>query len=50
MSEGIEYQPIGTIEVSFDDKTYRLGRPKMGQWRYFSRNLQALYDDNRETL
>jgi hypothetical protein len=50
MSEGIDYEQLGTIIVSFDDKTYTLTRPKMGQWRYFSRKLQALYDENRETL
>ena len=48
--ETITYNPLGTIEVTFDDKTYKLGRPKFGQWRYFSKQLQALYDDNRETL
>lgn len=50
MSEGIVFNPIGTIEVSFDDKTWHLGRPKFKQWRYFSRQLSALYEDNRETL
>lgn len=37
MSEPIEFFPIGTIAVTFDDQTYTLTRPKMGQWRYFSR-------------
>ena len=50
MSEGIEFEQLGTIIVSFDDKTYTLTRPKMGQWRYFSRKLQGLYDENREKL
>ena len=50
MSEGIDYEQLGTIIVSFDDKTYTLTRPKMGQWRYFSRKLQGLYDENREKL
>lgn len=48
--ETITYDPLGTVTVTFDGKTYQLGRPKFGQWRYFSRQLQALYDDNRETL
>lgn len=50
MSEGIEFNPLGTIDVTFDDKTWHLGRPKFKQWRYFSRQLTAIYDDNRETL
>ena len=50
MNEGIEFNPLGTIEVTFDDKTWKLGRPKMGQWRYFSRLLQTMYDDNRATM
>lgn len=39
MSEGIEYNPTGTVDVTFDDKTYHLGRPKFKQWRYFTRKL-----------
>ena len=50
MSEGIEFDPLGIITVEFNEKTYRLTRPKFGQWRYFSRKLQTLYDDNRERL
>jgi hypothetical protein len=50
MDEGITFDPMGTITVEFDDKTYRLTRPKMGQWRHFSRKLQGLYDENREHL
>ena len=37
MSEPITFDPLGTITVEFDDTTYTLARPKMGQWRYFSR-------------
>ena len=37
MPEPIEFNPLGTITVTFDDQTYTLSRPKMGQWRYFSR-------------
>lgn len=36
----IEFDPIGTITVTIDDETYRLTRPKMGQWRYFQRTWQ----------
>ena len=39
MNEGIEYDPLGTITVSFDDTEYRLGRPKLRQWRYFTRRI-----------
>ena len=39
MNEGIEYDPLGTITVSFDDIEYRLGRPKLRQWRYFTRRI-----------
>ena len=50
MSEGIDFDPLGTITVTFDEKSYRLTRPKMGQWRYFSRQLLGIYEDNRETM
>ena len=46
----ITFDPLGTITVKFDGQEYKLGRPKMGQWRYFSRQLQALFEDNRDTL
>ena len=42
MTEGIEYHPLGTIDVTFDDKTYHLRRPKMGQFRYFTRRLDEI--------
>lgn len=41
MTEGIEFNDLGTIDVTFDEKTYHLGRPKFRQWRHFS---QAITD------
>jgi len=37
MNDPITFDPLGTVRVEFDDETYTLTRPKMGQWRYFSR-------------
>ena len=45
--EGIEFNPIGTIDVTFDGTTYHLGRPKMRQFKHFS---QALTDATRGSL
>jgi hypothetical protein len=39
MNDGIEFAPLGTVEVTFDDKTYHLGLPKMKQFRWFTRRL-----------
>ena len=50
MTEGIEYQPTGTVDVTFDEKTYHLGRPKMRQFRYFSRKLDEQRNDLVEGL
>lgn len=50
MTEGIEFHEIGTIDVTFDDKTYHLGRPKLKQWRYFSEQIQSLSEKTRDKL
>lgn len=50
MSEGIEFDPLGSVTVTFDDKSYRLGRPKMGQWRYFQRLLRDMSREAEATL
>lgn len=42
MTEGITYNPLGTVEVTFDDTTYKLGRPKMRQFKYFTERLQTV--------
>lgn len=42
MTEGIVYNPIGTVEVTFDDTTYKLGRPKMRHFKHFSESLQRV--------
>lgn len=38
--EGIEFNPIGTVDVTFDGTTYHLGRPKMRQFRHFTETLE----------
>lgn len=45
MSEGIEYNTTGTVDVTFDDKTYRLRRPKFGDWKHFNRKLNEQRDE-----
>lgn len=50
MSEEITFDPTGTVTVTFDDQTYKLGRPKMGQWRWFQRRLSEMADQTRERL
>lgn len=50
MSEGIEYNPTGTVDVTFDDKTYHLGRPKLKQWRYFTRRIDEISTKAQEDL
>jgi hypothetical protein len=46
----IEYHPTGTVEVTVDDETYKLGRPKLRQWRYFTRQLDEMLTEAQETL
>lgn len=46
----ITFDPLGTVTVEFDGNTYKLGRPKFGQWRYFSRKLTAMADESRAHL
>lgn len=41
MTEGIEFNEIGTVDVTFDEKTYHLGRPKFRQFKYFTGLLEA---------
>jgi len=50
MTEGIEFNPVGTIDVTFDDETYHLGRPKLKQWRYFTRQIEETTIKTRERL
>lgn len=50
MTEGIVYNPIGTVEVTFDDKTYHLGRPKFRQFRYFNQAFYGVADMLRAKL
>lgn len=50
MSEGIVYNPVGTVDVTFDDKTYHLGRPKFRQYKYFSHQLADQHAELVDTL
>lgn len=51
MSEDtIVYDPLGIVTVTFDGNTYRLGRPKFGQWRYFQRKLNEMAEESRLRL
>lgn len=50
MTEGIEFNEIGTIDVTFDDKTYHLGRPKLKQWRYFAEQAQSINSKTQDKL
>lgn len=50
MTEGIEYNSLGTVDVTFDDKTYHLGRPKLKQFRYFSRRMGEITKETNDRL
>ena len=50
MTEGITYDPLGTVDVTFDDETYHLGRPKLKQWKYFTRQIEETTKKTRERL
>jgi hypothetical protein len=50
MSEGITYNDLGTVDVTFDDRTYHLGRPKLRQWRYFTRRITDMTQHAQDTL
>lgn len=45
MTEGITFDPAGTVTVTFDDNTYKLKRPNFGQFRYFNRKYYGIVDD-----
>lgn len=47
MAEGIVWHGIGTVDVTFDEKTYHLGRPKFRQFRYFTEKLEQASADLR---
>lgn len=50
MAEGIIWSDLGTVDVTFEDKTYHLGRPKMRQFRYFTRKLEEQSREVTEEL
>jgi hypothetical protein len=50
MSEGITYDPQGTVTVTFDGNTYKLRRPTFGQFRYFNRKYYGIVDDLQSRL
>ena len=50
MTEGIDYNPLGTVTVTFDDTEYKLGRPKLRQWRYFTRRISEISEEAQEDL
>lgn len=50
MSEGITYNPNGTVTVTFNDDTYHLRRPTFGQFRYFNRKFYGVADELRAKL
>lgn len=50
MSEGITFDPQGTVTVTFDGNTYKLRRPTFGQFRYFNRKYYGIVDDLQSRL
>lgn len=50
MSEGITFDPAGTVTVTFDGNTYKLRRPTFGQFRYFNRRFSETYDEAQAEL
>lgn len=51
MSDPIIFEPLGTVLVTLDDGTeVRLGRPKFGQWKWFTRRLQVITDEVQASL
>lgn len=50
MSEGIEYNPNGTVTVTFDSTAYLLRRPTFGQFRHFNRKFTDTYDQAQNEL
>lgn len=50
MSEGITYDPLGTVTVQFDGNTYKLRRPTFGQFRYFNRAYHGIVDELQAKL
>lgn len=39
MNEGVTFNDLGTVDITFDGTTYHLGRPKMRQFRHFTQRL-----------
>jgi hypothetical protein len=42
MSDGIEFNPDGTVAVTFNDKTYYLAQGVSGRFKYYTRRLNVL--------
>ncbi len=42
MSEGITFDPMGTVTVTFEDKAYVLGRPRLKQYQHHRDEIRTL--------
>ncbi|KKK54403.1 hypothetical protein LCGC14_3085090 [marine sediment metagenome] len=42
MSEGITFDPMGTVTITLEDKAYVLGRPKLRQYRHHRDEIRTL--------
>ena len=42
MSEGITFDPMGTVTITLDDKAYVLSRPKLRQFRHHRDEIRTL--------
>lgn len=51
MPEPITFDPLGTITVTFEDGTeVTIGRPKFGQWRWFTNNLNGIFQQLQDRI
>jgi hypothetical protein len=50
MTDDLTYNSIGTVTVTIDGTEYRLGRPKMKQYRYFTRRLGEMSQEAQDKL
>ena len=42
MTEGITFDPMGTVTITLEDKAYVLGRPKLRQFRHHRDEIRTL--------
>jgi hypothetical protein len=50
MEEGVTFDPMGTVTITLNNKTYVLGRPKLRQYKHHRDRIRILARDAAEQV